>query len=98
MKDPIFAELRDVARVAALSGEERRAYERSLKSYRDAYAIAQTERTEGRAEGRAEGEAIGERKSTVRIALKMREGGLDLKTISNCTGLSEEEIISLQPN
>lgn len=110
MKDPIFAELRDVARVAALSGEERRAYESSLKSYRDAYAIAQTERAEGRAEGLiegeakglakglAEGEAIGTQKTSIAIVSKMLESGLDIETISRFTGISETAIERLLAN
>lgn len=91
MKDPIFAELRDVARVAALSGEERHAYERSLKSYRDAYAIAQTERREGRAEGRAEGREL----ANAENAIKMLALGLDYATITAVTGLSAEQVKAL---
>lgn len=53
--DPVFRKLGEVAKVAALDKEKRSAYEKSLKIYRDNYAIAMTERTEGFAEGRAEG-------------------------------------------
>ena len=56
--DPVFRRLGEVARVAALDNKSRSDYEKSLKIYRDNYAIAMTERTEGRAEGRAEGVKI----------------------------------------
>ena len=47
----IFKDFGKSARVAALSKEERVAYEASLKAYRDNYAIAATERQLGFAEG-----------------------------------------------
>lgn len=53
-KDPVFRKLGEVAQYAALSEENKTAYKKSLKAYRDAYAIYKTERAEGRAEGRAE--------------------------------------------
>ena len=46
---------------------------------------------EGRKEGREEGELIGLKKA----ALKMKKANLDIKLIESMTGLSEEEIISL---
>ncbi|MDE6856883.1 MAG: Rpn family recombination-promoting nuclease/putative transposase, partial [Muribaculaceae bacterium] len=52
-KDPVFRKLGEVAQYAALNDEDKRAYNKSLKAYRDAYAIYETERAEGRAEGRA---------------------------------------------
>lgn len=60
MKDPVFRKLGEVARVAALDKKERREYEKSLKIYRDNYAIFETERSEGFAKGKAEGLAEGE--------------------------------------
>ena len=86
------------ARVAALSKEERVAYEASLKAYRDNYAIATTERqlgfaegeakgrAEGEAKGRAEGEAKGMEKGTHQMLQQnvhsMRANGLDNPTIA----------------
>ncbi|MDE5880289.1 MAG: hypothetical protein K2H60_01035 [Muribaculaceae bacterium] len=52
------------ARVAALSKEERVAYEVSLKAYRDKYAIAATKRQLGFAEGEAKGRAEGKLKKS----------------------------------
>lgn len=63
MKEPVFRRLGKVAQYAALDEKDRRAYNESLKAYRDAYAIFKTEREEGRAlgleEGREEGRAMG---------------------------------------
>ncbi|MDE6341692.1 MAG: Rpn family recombination-promoting nuclease/putative transposase [Muribaculaceae bacterium] len=57
--DPVFRRLEKVARYAALTDKDKKAYRESLKVYRDNYAIMETERTEGRAEGLAEGLAKG---------------------------------------
>lgn len=54
MSDPVFRRLDNVAKYAALTDRDKKAYKESLKVYRDNYAIAETERNEGRAEGRAE--------------------------------------------
>ena len=86
-KDPVFRNLNKVARYAALNEQDRIAYKKSLKAYRDAYAIAETERAEGRAEGRAE-----EKRD---IARKMLEKGMDAESVASFTGLSMSEISSL---
>ncbi|MDE5880288.1 MAG: Rpn family recombination-promoting nuclease/putative transposase [Muribaculaceae bacterium] len=94
----IFKDFGKSARVAALSKEERVAYEASLKAYRDNYAIATTERqlgfaegeakgrAEGEAKGRAEGEAKGMEKGTHQMLQQnvhsMRANGLDNPTIA----------------
>ena len=94
----IFKDFGKSARVAALSKEERVAYEASLKAYRDNYAIAATERqlgfaegeakgrAEGEAKGRAEGEAKGMEKGTHQMLQQnvhsMRANGLDNPTIA----------------
>ncbi|MBD5261089.1 MAG: Rpn family recombination-promoting nuclease/putative transposase [Bacteroides sp.] len=102
-KDPVFRNLNRVARYAALSEKDRIAYKKSLKAYRDAYAIAEAERAEGRAEGLAEGRAegraeglgVGRMEEKKDIARKMLEKGMDIDTVSLITGLSQSEISSL---
>ena len=47
---------------------------------------------EGRAEGEAKGLAIGEKRKQLEIAKKMKGKGMDIITISEVTGLSEEEV------
>ncbi len=41
MRDPVFQRLSKVAKVGALNETERKAYDASLKQYRDNYAISQ---------------------------------------------------------
>lgn len=92
LNDPVFQRLGKVARVAALKEEERTAYDASLKAYRDAYAIAKTERTEGFAEGLAEGIE----KGIENVALNMMKSGVSDETIHEYTGLSHAQIASLR--
>lgn len=88
LNDPVFRRLGKMARVAALKEEERTAYEESLKAYRDAYAIAKTERSEGFAEGRAE--------DIESVALNMMKSGVSDETIHEFTGLSHARIAFLR--
>ncbi len=104
MNDPVFQRLGKVARIAALSKSERAAYDKSLKAYRDGYAIALTERTEGyeegvevgRAEGLSEGIEKGIKKGILATARNLLKMDIDINTISESTGLSLEEILSLK--
>ena len=52
-------------------------------------------RAEGRVEGRAEGRAEGEINKAKKIASDMKKKGLELSLISELTGLTEDEILSL---
>lgn len=88
MKEPVFRQLGKKARYAALTDPERKAYNESLKAYRDAYAIAATERAEGRAEGRAE--------EKLAIARNLLNAGQGIELISFATGLSVLEIENLR--
>lgn len=74
--DPIFRKLGKVARVGALTEAQRRAYDHSLKIYRDNYAIAQTERDLGRAEGISEGIAKGRAEGRAEGIAKGRAEGI----------------------
>ncbi|MCM1142535.1 MAG: Rpn family recombination-promoting nuclease/putative transposase [Muribaculum sp.] len=103
MKEPVFRRLGEVAKVAALDKKERREYEKSLKIYRDSYAIFATERREGfveglaegeakgRAEGRAEGLAEGEAKGKAILIKNLSSNGMTVSDISSMTGLTPEE-------
>lgn len=88
LNDPVFKRLGKVARVAALKENERTAYNASLKAYRDAYAIAKTERTEGFAEGRAE--------EKVQIARNLIQIGISDSDIAIATGLAMQEIAEIR--
>ena len=54
------------------------------------------EREEGRAEGREEGEKKGREESKAKIALKMLEKGVQITTICEVMGFSEEQLKELQ--
>ena len=79
------------SKYAALSEHDKYAYKASLKAYRDAYAIAETERSEGRAEGRAEGKAE-ERKNNFKAMVSF---GITTEQIAKKFGLSEDEVLTI---
>ena len=93
--------------VMNFSEEEREAYEEHLKwlriemnTLKKAEAKGREEgreegRAEGRAEGKAEGLAEGEKKRNLEIARNLLSKGVDIKLISETTGLTEEEIKKL---
>ncbi|MDE6090716.1 MAG: hypothetical protein K2G41_08435 [Duncaniella sp.] len=95
MNDPVFRRLGEVAKVAALTDNEREAYDKSLKVYRDSYAIAETERAEGREEGRAEGRVEGRAEEKLSNARNLKKLGIPIDIIAKGVGLSESEIASL---
>ena len=103
----LFARLEELARIANMNKKERAEYEAALKIYRDNenvmdYAVTTARRDgkeEGRAEGieegRKEGIAIGEEKGVLKTARQMKQKGIALDLIQECTGLSNEEIENL---
>ncbi len=50
---------------------------------------------EGKAKGMAEGRAEGEKKKAKEVAKKMKEIGLSIKDIAQCTQLKQDEIKQL---
>lgn len=51
---------------------------------------------EAKRDGKAEGETIGIKKEREEIGLKMLQKGIDIQTIKEITGLTEEEIKNLK--
>ncbi|MDE6510598.1 MAG: Rpn family recombination-promoting nuclease/putative transposase [Muribaculaceae bacterium] len=88
MQDPVFQKLGQVAQYGALNETDKEAYKKSLKAYRDAYAIAQTERAEGRAEGRAD--------ERVAIATNLIKMNMTDDIIAQATSLTSNEIQALR--
>lgn len=82
-----FEELERSASIAALTPEEQRAYDRSLKVLRDNYAIADHERRQGRAEGRAE--------EKLKLIKSMIQNGIGLELISEIAHIPLEEITKI---
>ena len=107
-KDEVFSRLEEVASYAALTEEEKIAYEADLRwaseyeeEMRSAKRVAMEEGykegqqkglEEGRAEGLAEGK-LEEKRNVARTALYMK---MDMETIKKLSGLTEEEILKLK--
>lgn len=106
-KDPVFRNLGRVARYAALNDDDKEAYRKSLKAYRDAYAIAETERSIGKEEGiligkeegiligKEEGILIGEakeRRNSIRTMLAVK---VPAEIIAKQYGMTVEEILKI---
>ncbi len=106
MRDPVFKRLGEVAKVAALNPKDKKAYDRSLKIYRDNYAIAETERAQGKKEGLEEGIIIGKEEGIIigkeeekcNIAINLINIGMNDDDISRATGLSPEKVSSIRQN
>ena len=90
-QDAVFKRLSEIAEVAALTKEERRKYDESLRHYRDTIAVMQGQFMEGEAKGRAEGEA----KTNKNNARLMKAKGYAVEEIADITGLTVEEIAAL---
>ncbi len=94
-QEPIFGRLGNVARVANLSEPERRAYDRSLKTYWDNYAVesAQESRAQIQYEkGLEKGIRQGRNEGVKAVAKSMMQKGFDIDTIASLTGLSIEDL------
>ena len=87
LKDRIFRKLFAAAEIAKFTPEESRAYEDSLKVYRDLKNSIDT--------AREEGEIKGHGAAMEKAALKMFGKGISLEVISDITGLSPEQIKKL---
>ena len=94
-KAPGLEEARQRLDYMKMSREERRAYERHMDNIMVQNDVLETKVLEGLEQGRAEGRAEGERVAKMEDARKMIELNIPLETISMVTGLSAEEITSL---
>ena len=99
LRDRIFTKLFDVAELAQLDDKDRIKYIKSMNTERDTYNqieyARESGREEGREEGRQEGRAEGAKQKSFDIAKRMLEKGIDIKTISELTCLTEKEISEL---
>jgi len=85
LRETIFLQLFETAEISKFSQQEYIEYEDSLKYYRDLKNSLDTAKEEGKIEGKLED------------AIKMLEKGLEIPLISEITGLSEQEIMGLNP-
>ena len=95
----LFNRLEELARIANMNKKERAEYEAALKIYRDNenvmdYAVT-TARREGIQIGEKRGWEKGRAEGILITARQMKQKGIALDLIQECTGLSNEEIENL---
>lgn len=88
LQDRVFTKLFEAAEIAKFTPKERKAYEESLKYYRDIKNIVDTSKEEGLNEGMEKG--------IKQTAKRMKEEGFTFEQITSVTGLSESEIEDLE--
>ncbi len=97
--DPIFEQAFEVARLAKMSENERLTYQNSLKVLWDNHSQITTAYGDGHKEGKEEGIEIGiekgRNKEKQKIALNMKQKGIDNMLIAEITGLTLAEITSV---
>lgn len=92
-------EARERLRIASLPKNERKDYERHMDALAYQRSVISTGFMEGHAdgfaEGKKEGREEGEANEKKKIAKRMREMGMPVDTIAQCTGLASEVIANL---
>ncbi len=86
--DPVFLDLEKAAKLGALNEKDRKAYNESLRIYRDTCAVMDAERTQGRAEGRAD--------EKIDTAMRLLNEGIDINIIMLATGLSKAQVLNIK--
>ena len=96
---PGLREAREKLKYYSMSPGERLVYDRHIDDIIIQNDAIDTSKWEGRMEGLAEGEAKGLAEGLAKgmrqVAVNMKRLGMDMESIINCTGLTEEEIASL---
>ena len=92
LHEEVFHRTFALAQLAQFTPEERKAYEDSIKYYRDLKNSYDTAHQEGWVEGLELGRQEGEQQTIIKMVQGMHANGLDLKTIVAVTGLTETEI------
>ena len=92
LRDKVFDRLFEEAEIARFTPRELREYEDSRNAYRDLKNSLDTALRQGRAEGRAEGRVEGRSEGMKEMAKNLKSLGVDVKTIMQASGLTEEQI------
>ena len=87
LNERMFERVFRIAEIAKYDKEQFRAYQDSLKYYRDWKNVIDTTAKENKAEGREE--------MSIEIAKNLKDAGVDIDIIIESTGLSREEIENL---
>ncbi len=95
LQEKVFEKLFAAAEIARFTPEERRAYETSLKYYRDIKNVVDTSLEEGLKKGMQEGIEKGRKETIQEIASNMKLAGFANSDIAKCTGLSEGDVEQL---
>ena len=103
LNNQIFRKLKSIVEVERMTPDQRLEYELSLSVERDLCAALDTSfedgmekgKVEGRAEGKVEGKTEGKMEEQRIIAANFKKQGVNIDIISQCTGLSVEEINKL---
>ena len=99
LRTDVFERLFRACEIAKFDRDTKLIYEKDMITERDYQNIIDTAAEDGRADGFAEGEAKGrsegKTEERVQIAKAMIAKGMDRNTISEITGLSDEELESL---
>ena len=86
-QNAVFRKLAEISDISALSKEEHKKYDESIKRYRDTMAVINS--------AVKEGEARGEAKERAKLVSNMFKSGMSIANIAACTGLTEEELAQL---
>lgn len=92
LQEQIFNRVFEVAEIAKFSSSEQKAYEDSLKYYRDIKNVVDTAKEEGWEEGREEGWEEGWKQRNIEIARQMKRENFPIEQITRITKLSAIEI------
>src|SRR5690606_16930464 len=92
LRGQIFEKVFEVAEIAKFSPEQIRAYEDSLKYYRDLKASLDTSYEEGMEKGVEKGKF----ERSIEIAKELLASGVDMDIIISATGLSRKQIERLK--
>jgi len=87
LQEKVFEKLFSEAEIAKLNSEDMKAYEESLKAYRDNYSVIETAKNEGILEGAS--------KREIEIARELKRNGVAVDLIEKTTGLTKEQIEKL---
>ncbi|MGB1282903.1 MAG: Rpn family recombination-promoting nuclease/putative transposase [Polaribacter sp.] len=92
LQDRVFTKLFEVAEIAKFNTNERKAYEHSLKRYRDIHNVIDTAEKKGKKKYLKEGIKKGVKKGIKKTAKKMKSEGFTNEQIKKITGLDDNEI------
>ena len=95
LNEQIFQKLKSIVEIERMTPDERLAYELSLSTERDLYACMETKYEEGLEKGIEKGKAEGLAEGIKSVAIRLKQLGMDLPSITHATGLTEAEIQAL---